>query len=484
MRLLVLLAVLGGWAVPGCAQEDPLAPGEHRARLGELTFWYHVRGQGPVIIVPTPGWGPSGHVYVRTLQPLERWFTVVCFETRGSGRSERPANHRDYRWRQLTADIDGLRRHLGLELLWFFGHAGGGMQALHYAVKHPSYVRGVVLCGTRAETTAESREHLAADLRKLQDRPWFAEARRALAGRRARTDEEFAERMLTAAPLFVHDEQHVDALRDELRKMTFSVAAQQGHVKCQLPVDLRPRLGEVAVPTLILTGRYDLLGTPRQAEALHLGIKGSKLLVIDDAGHFPWIEQPSRFWTAVESGLRAFDPSLVKKRTRSRRVEIDVCQQRLAELYKTLVLYQHNHRRLPKESGPAFVLAPWVDGIVDRTVPDASLFFCPSTGRRPLPDLSNLTAAGVDYTGPDQSRLKGALRIGKWGTPDVVIACDRVPAPGEPGPLPHGGQGVCVLKLTGEVEFIPASRFDGGRPVLGPKSSVESLRAMVPGLGR
>lgn len=54
----------------------------------------------------------------------------------------------------------------------------------------------------------------------------------------------------------------------------------------------------------------DFVCSPVQAQRLHLGIQCSKLLLIEEAGHFLWIEQPEAFF----SGTRKFLPALGHER--------------------------------------------------------------------------------------------------------------------------------------------------------------------------
>ena len=61
-------------------------------------------------------------------------------------------------------------------------------------------------------------------------------------------------------------------------------------------MDLRPRLALVRAPALIVVGDRDLVASPKAAARLHLGLAGSKLLLVEDAGHFPWLEQPAAFF--------------------------------------------------------------------------------------------------------------------------------------------------------------------------------------------
>jgi len=50
-----------------------------------ITFHYVVRGQGPLVIVQSVGWGPSMHLYMNSMKTLEEDFTVLYFEARGIG---------------------------------------------------------------------------------------------------------------------------------------------------------------------------------------------------------------------------------------------------------------------------------------------------------------------------------------------------------------------------------------------------------------
>ena len=67
--------------------------------------------------------------------------------------------------------------------------------------------------------------------------------------------------------------------------------------------DITERLGEINIPALIVAGRDDAFTPPQQSEALHKGIKGSKLLIIEDAGHTVSNEKPDEFNAAVHDFL-------------------------------------------------------------------------------------------------------------------------------------------------------------------------------------
>lgn len=171
-----------------------------------------------------------------------------------------------------------------------------------------------------------------------------------------------------------------------------------------------------------------------------------------------------------------------------RRAERTASMDNLRGLYRYYQLYEPDHGRLPDASGPEFVTALWDSGVVDHTTKDAQVFFCPSTGREPAEDLSNITPAGIDWTGPDLSGRRMGLKTSMNKAADVVIVCHKLPATFEQlslaadqGDLPLGGSGIACLTLDGTAEFIATEEFgDYGFPIIGPDSPVEKLQQMVP----
>jgi L-proline amide hydrolase len=66
--------------------------------------------------------------------------------------------------------------------------------------------------------------------------------------------------------------------------------------------DVTDRLGELELPTLILSGRHDE-STPAVSGALQRGIAGSQWVVFEDSSHVPHVEEPERFLEVVSGFL-------------------------------------------------------------------------------------------------------------------------------------------------------------------------------------
>jgi proline-specific peptidase len=62
------------------------------------------------------------------------------------------------------------------------------------------------------------------------------------------------------------------------------------------------RLGEIDVPTLLLSGRYDE-STPLINETMMRGIRGSKWVMFEDSSHTPHLEEPEKYLTVSENFL-------------------------------------------------------------------------------------------------------------------------------------------------------------------------------------
>ena len=69
-------------------------------------------------------------------------------------------------------------------------------------------------------------------------------------------------------------------------------------------VDLRPLLGRIISPTLIVAGELDFICGPAQAQPIAAAVTGSQLVMIAGCGHIPSIEAPQEYRQAVADFLR------------------------------------------------------------------------------------------------------------------------------------------------------------------------------------
>ena len=233
---------------------------------------------------------------------------LVFYDPRARGRSDAGDRSRITLDRQL-ADLDAVRHGLGIDSMVLIGWSGLGMESAVYALRHPERVVRLVQVAPVA----------------ARDDPYNAQAYRA---RAARTDTAALARVRERrrdGDLAADEALYCRALREVTLATSFANPAHRTSVPdvCRFPneyadslglvfapllgsfqgYDWRAELSRLSIPRLVIHGRQDAFPVEGSSEWVADGAN-ARLLVIDDAGHFPFIEQPNVFFQAVETFLR------------------------------------------------------------------------------------------------------------------------------------------------------------------------------------
>ena len=67
--------------------------------------------------------------------------------------------------------------------------------------------------------------------------------------------------------------------------------------------ELRPKLGQITVPTMGMFGRKDVLVDPRQWQPLSAGVADVRIERFQHAGHFIMLDQPPVFMHTLKDFL-------------------------------------------------------------------------------------------------------------------------------------------------------------------------------------
>jgi proline iminopeptidase len=282
----------------------PLAAATFQSDDG-VTLHYDVVGKGsPVVLLAGgPGFSPE---YLRPLaERLGKKHSFILFHQRGTGRSVvETYDAKTLAIKNLVADLDALRRELKVEKLTLVGHSFGGILSMFYAVEHPDRIRALALVDSGGPTlltvpkfvmnlnsrfTVEDNEKI----REWSDAGRMKEnrSRAILEITKAKTGAYFADR--SKAHLLT-DPMTEESFRDG---MFYAVTGQ-----LMSGFDLRGGLAKVKFPVLVIHGKQDPL---ESAQEVHDSIPGSRLEMIDDAGHFPWLEQPEKVYGVLGKFLAA-----------------------------------------------------------------------------------------------------------------------------------------------------------------------------------
>ncbi|MGE5503994.1 MAG: prolyl aminopeptidase [Actinomycetota bacterium] len=278
---------------------------------GHQVYW-EVSGNPegvPVLFLhggPGAGTAPA---YRRFFDPA--FWRIVLFDQRGCGRSRPTAAIEANTTADLVADIEALRRHLGVARWLQFGGSWGSTLALAYGQAHPGRCLGFVLRGIflfrQAEVDwfmsgmgrffPEAAQRLAAPLPEDERADMLAAYYRRLthadpavhlpAARAWCAYEEACARLL---PRIEAGEADPMALLS-MARLEAHYMVNRGFLAENALLDGLGRISHL--PATIVQGRYDVICPPSTAAELAAAWPGARLTMVPDAGHSA-MEPPTR----------------------------------------------------------------------------------------------------------------------------------------------------------------------------------------------
>jgi 3-oxoadipate enol-lactonase len=237
----------------------------------------------PLLLIQ--GLGYERHGFGPALESLASARTVVLFDNRGSGESDKPAG--PYTVRELAQDAVSVLDAASIDRADVVGVSLGGMVAQEVARSFPERVARLVLActtpGVRGYPMPQQTVNLLAAMPSLP----FEEALRRL------VENALADTTVATRPELV----------DEIMRYRLANPPDLGGWQAQAAAgasfDALERLGAIRAPTLVMHGGGDHVVDQRNGELLAQRIPGARLRRFPHAGHlFVW-EEPVEFATAV-----------------------------------------------------------------------------------------------------------------------------------------------------------------------------------------
>lgn len=217
--------------------------------------------------------GTSLRLWDPQLAGLAARFRVIRFDTRGHGRSPVPAG--PYTIGELGADALAVLDRLGVARAHVCGLSLGGAVGMWLARYAPERVDRLVLCCTAARFGPPA--------------PWVERARTVRARGTAAIADAVAGRWFTPG-FAARAPERVAAVRAMLAE-----TPAEGYAACcdlLARFDLRPVLGAIAAPTLVVSAAEDQATPPGYGAGIARGIPGARFVVVADAAHLANIERP------------------------------------------------------------------------------------------------------------------------------------------------------------------------------------------------
>jgi L-proline amide hydrolase len=281
---------------------------ETRVREGFVPFsigrtWYRSlaaeREEGRVPLLCLHGGPGANWLHLKPYEALADERRVVFYDQLGAGNSAVAEPHDPGMWTPelYVEELDAVREAVGLDRVHVLGHSWGGMLGMQYAAGRPEGLVSLIV-----ESSPASVPDWMPEVARLRSElPPEVEATLRAHEEAGTTDDTayeeavmvFYKRHLCRADPWpdwlVQCFQVLEANPEVYHSMN---GPSEFHVIGTIKDwDISDRLGQIQVPTLVFSGRYDEV-TPAVTEAAHHAIPGSEYVVMEESSHMAQAEEP------------------------------------------------------------------------------------------------------------------------------------------------------------------------------------------------
>ncbi len=278
---------------------------------GGVRLFYRLLGTGPdTLIMIHGGPGFTMDYFLEDLAPLAQHHALLFYDQRGSGRSTLANDSISLNAQRFVEDVDAIRKHFGIVHLKLLGHSWGSAVVALYAMRYPEYLSQIIIVGalplqqyqlTEAFKQLEAKRD-SSTLKRMQE---LRAARLAAPGNSEPCSAYYT---LWFQPFFGNHNKPIRSKGD------FCAGTLESRRNKMLSVDKftmaslgqwdwRAPLSQVRVPALVIHGTMDPLPVSG-AKAWASVLPNGQLLLLDGVGHFPYLEEPDRFFQKVNEFLR------------------------------------------------------------------------------------------------------------------------------------------------------------------------------------
>jgi proline iminopeptidase len=274
----------------------------HTVETQDAKLFCQVVGKGSPVIIIHGGPGLSQDYLLPNMAELSKNHQLIFYDQRACGRSE--GNPKDAAIDLFVEDLEAVRKSFPFKKVSLLGHSWGGLLAIKYALTYPDAIDKLILMNCFPPSQDEVEIFIQEYIKRLS--PQFEElgkiekSEKYLAG----DPETVAEHMRIIFRKYCAREQDADLLSF----ITPAAANVSGAIVNETIREnlfshpFKFEVGQLKCKTLIVHGDKDVMPVSL-AKSLHQRIPGSRLEVIEECGHFPFVEKPEELFSILETFL-------------------------------------------------------------------------------------------------------------------------------------------------------------------------------------
>jgi len=270
-------------------------------------LFYRVWGEGEPIVFLNGGYGLSSAGYENYAEELSKNHKVILFDQRGTGKStiKKKAAFHNIQIKQMTKDLEALKKHLGYEKWIVFGHSFGGMYAIYYSFYYPTSISKLIISASPKLGT-DMNDALQKFKEPSRESLTKSEVELLMRVNNAEKDSTFSRiklsQMYTAlkARYYVSKPENYKHVSNWFENKTkYKLRVHEPNMKIK---KIQKKLGEFDKPVLIMHGLNDFLNisNPLTIEKYY---KNTTVKIFADSGHIMSLDVPESYWKAVQNFL-------------------------------------------------------------------------------------------------------------------------------------------------------------------------------------
>ncbi len=277
-----------------------------RAKIRDTEIYFDIEGMGlvpdgrtmrekPVAFIIHGGPGGDHSSFKPAMSPLAERMQLVYFDHRGQGRSAHgdPAK---YTLDENVEDMEALRRHLGLGPIVSIGTSYGGMVALAHAARYPAAVSHLIAVVTAAHGSFIKRAQEILEQRGTpEQREVSAPVWQGAVMDRAQMQRFYA----VMGPLYSRRHDPPAAALGHERTLHEPEPLNRAFGGFLRDFDLRPELGRITAPTLVIAGRHDWICPPEFSEEIASLVPRAELRIFENSNHSVRADEPQALLDAI-----------------------------------------------------------------------------------------------------------------------------------------------------------------------------------------
>ncbi len=277
-----------------------------------------VMGKGKPLIVIHGGPGLTHEYLLPYFDALAGDHLVIFYDQRGCGQSTGEINPDTINVPNFINDLENIRCAFNFDKISLLGHSWGGFLAMNYAISHPQTVEKLILSNSVPACTEDHAQFFKEYLKRTA--PYQEELSKIKATQEFQLGEpkeveQFYRIMFR--PYFYQPEK-IELLN--LRRT--SIACVNGEKIFKViwenllrnPYDLHTSLKTLSIPTLVIHGDADPIPLIT-AQKIHESIQGSKYVVLNQCGHFPYIECTEEYLSLLKEFLSVRENTKASRKT-------------------------------------------------------------------------------------------------------------------------------------------------------------------------